>query len=216
MGFGNLSNQIVHDDGSSLSVDQLFENDGRIWFVEQKIRDDHDSTKKRGQLENFGKKALTLQNMFAEPINGIMYFIDPSFTKNIRYYRPAIEDLSYEMGMEMNIFYGKEFFEHLGHPELWEEMIMHLRRWKHEMSDTLMPNFDLDIDNTVRELRDVDPRIWQKVASNSELWEEGIIQALFPTGAALRQIATRLRDSRQHTSSRAGQLLLGRIANYYD
>jgi len=39
-----------------LNLDQLFMDEKYIYFIEQKIRDDHDSTKKRGQLSNFEKK----------------------------------------------------------------------------------------------------------------------------------------------------------------
>ena len=34
----------------------FFKKDDVHYFVEQKVRDDHDSTKKRGQISNFEKK----------------------------------------------------------------------------------------------------------------------------------------------------------------
>ena len=39
----------------NLNLDQHFKSENKIFFVEQKIRDDHDSTKKRGQTDNFEK-----------------------------------------------------------------------------------------------------------------------------------------------------------------
>lgn len=215
MEFENLSALITYDDGSKLNVDQLFQRDGRIWFVEQKVRDDHDSTKKRGQLENYKKKALTLRDMFDQPIAGIMYFIDPSFTKNMRYYKPEVEMLGRELNMEMNIFYGREFFDYFGHPQIWEEMLGYLRRWKREMPDFLMPNFDIDVEKTIRELQGIEAKTWNKVAAKSELWDEGIVKALFPTGEALRAIAENLERSPQVAAIQAARQLHSRIATYY-
>ena len=39
--------------GEAILFDQLFEYNNKIFMIEQKMRDDHDSTKKRGQFENF-------------------------------------------------------------------------------------------------------------------------------------------------------------------
>lgn len=44
------------ENGDKLNADQVFSNEQSIFLVEQKIRDDHDSTKKRGQYSNFKKK----------------------------------------------------------------------------------------------------------------------------------------------------------------
>ena len=41
--------------GKKLVVDQIFSKNDKLFFVEQKIRDDHDSTKKTGQIDNFKK-----------------------------------------------------------------------------------------------------------------------------------------------------------------
>jgi len=58
--FEVLSKYMVNEKGEELSLDQYF-TDGKIYyFVEQKVRDDHDSTKKRGQISNLEKKARNL------------------------------------------------------------------------------------------------------------------------------------------------------------
>ena len=41
-----------------LNLDHHFKKNEKIYFVEQKIRDDHDSTKKRGQTDNFEDKLI--------------------------------------------------------------------------------------------------------------------------------------------------------------
>ncbi len=215
MEFENVPNQVTGDDGSRLIVDQLFRSATHVWFVEQKVRDDHDSTKKRGQIENFQKKALTLRNLFDESVSGIMYFIDPTFTKNERYYRPEVLRLSRDLDMEMNIFYGVELFEHFQNREVWDELTSYLRRWKEEMPDYPPLNFDADVEDTLLELQAIELRTWKKIASNDEIWREGIINVLFPTGAALRAIAERLRSTASWQHKKVAEKLMSRIETYY-
>lgn len=52
IGFEILSKSMVNEKGEELSLDQYFTGSGRYYFIEQKVRDDHDSTKKRGQISN--------------------------------------------------------------------------------------------------------------------------------------------------------------------
>ncbi|MBR4485990.1 restriction endonuclease [bacterium] len=59
LGYTNLNKEIHKNvKGDLLKADQIFMDNehNKIYLVEQKIRDDHDSTKKRGQYENFDKK----------------------------------------------------------------------------------------------------------------------------------------------------------------
>lgn len=44
-GFTILDKKFLSDNNEDLNVDQCFSKDNKIYFVEQKIRDDHDSTK---------------------------------------------------------------------------------------------------------------------------------------------------------------------------
>ena len=47
MGYENLDKSIGNDEnGNALSADQIFKENDKIYLIEQKIRDDHDSTKK--------------------------------------------------------------------------------------------------------------------------------------------------------------------------
>ena len=50
--------------GETILFDQLFEYNNKIFMIEQKMRDDHDSTKKRGQFENFIKKVEYLKETY--------------------------------------------------------------------------------------------------------------------------------------------------------
>ena len=83
MGYINLDKNISPE----LKADQLFRKDGVIYLIEQKIRDDHDSTKKRGQYDNFSKKYSLLRKQYQDyEINAVMWFIDNGLRKNRRYY----------------------------------------------------------------------------------------------------------------------------------
>ena len=78
-----------------LGVDQIFLIDNELHFVEQKIRDDHDSTKKRGQIDNFEKKLEVINDTYSNrTIFGYFYFIDDSFNKNKKFYDAEIYKLS--------------------------------------------------------------------------------------------------------------------------
>jgi hypothetical protein len=62
-----------------LDLDQAFRNGNYIYFVEQKVRDDHDSTKKRGQIGNFEKKINALLKTYKETeLKCYTYFIRES------------------------------------------------------------------------------------------------------------------------------------------
>lgn len=87
------------------------------------MRDDHDSSKKRGQFVNSQLKYQTLLKQYpGHEIHAIMWFVDPAFHKNERYYleqameaNKEIERSSATIGI--HICYGSEFFELIGTPE---------------------------------------------------------------------------------------------------
>lgn len=53
--YEELERSVTHDK-EKLLLDQLIQKRDTIIFIEQKIRDDHDSTKKKGQINNFKEK----------------------------------------------------------------------------------------------------------------------------------------------------------------
>ena len=56
LGYEILPKNITTANGERLSLDQFFTDGRTYYFIEQKIRDDHDSSKKRGQVANFKAK----------------------------------------------------------------------------------------------------------------------------------------------------------------
>nr|WP_307918320.1 hypothetical protein [Mycoplasmopsis bovis] len=95
------------------------------------MRDDHDSTKKRGQIDNFLKKYNHVKTIY--PINnivGIMWFVDDSFKKNKGFYHNEISNLN-KYDRNLHLFYGKELFDFFELPHIWDELIEHLENfWK--------------------------------------------------------------------------------------
>lgn len=85
--------------------DQLCRYGDRVLFIEQKIRDDHDSTKKTGQIQNFITKKEIVEEQYPNTeVISLMWFIDPSFTRNRAYYFNYV-------GTEL--VYGENLFRYL-------------------------------------------------------------------------------------------------------
>lgn len=107
---------MVSESSETLSLDQYF-TDGRIYyFIEQKVRDDHDSAKKQGQISNSETKLKILHKKHGPELFGVMYFIDPDLTKNKNHYLQELKKLEEFYGVKLSLFYGKELFDYLQEP----------------------------------------------------------------------------------------------------
>jgi len=174
--------------GARLSVDQVFSKGGSMFFAEQKIRDDHDSTKKRGQIENFEKKidAIMAKHKDSE-IKGFFYFVDESFSKNHRFYKAEIAGLSRDYGIALQLVYGSALFDKLGHGRVWPEMLGHLKMWKQRIPELPEINFDKNPQASFDEIKQLEPGTYRKLFSNRDLDE--LLCVLFPEGETLRLLA---------------------------
>lgn len=146
IGYTNLDKNIGFDEErNSLSADQVFTKDNTVYLIEQKIRDDHDSTKKRGQFANFKKKYECLQRSYPDKqINATMWFIDPSLVKNKSYYTEEINKETLA-NLTLNICYGGSLFDDvIGYPEVWNEICTYLSRHKDSRKEEILtiPDFD--------------------------------------------------------------------------
>jgi len=184
-GFINLSKNIRNERGDLFSLDQYFTDNIKYYFIEQKVRDDHDSSKKRGQISNFEIKLEILYKFHGSMLVGIMYFIDPDLTKNRNYYFQEIERLKNFYGVELYLFYGKELFEYLKKPEIWDNIILWLKEWKESLPELPEINFDETPERSFHEIKDLELRNWRKILENEKLWKEGVIKAIFPNGTTL-------------------------------
>jgi hypothetical protein len=192
LGFKILCKSKKSESGETLSLDQYFTNRNNqvFYFIEQKVRDDHDSTKKRGQISNFEKKLETLcKEHGTKKVVGIMYFMDPEFAKNKDYYLREFEKLEKKFfGVKLYLFYGKELFEHFKHPEIWSDILLWLKQWKDNLPEFPEINFDAKPEESFEEIKDLESKIWEKILTNDKLWDEGIIRALFQNGSTLKKL----------------------------
>jgi len=181
-----LEKNISMDNGNKLNIDQCFKKNGKIYFVEQKVRDDHDSTKKRGQIQNFEKKLNEMINKYGERnLVGIFYFIDPELKKNKNYYDAELKRMSKDYGVALNLNYGKELFEFLGHSEVWKEILKYLEEWKKEIPELPETNFDLDAESSFEEIKNLNPALFRTIFKNDEIFNE-IILTIFPEKKTLK------------------------------
>ncbi|MEO0151742.1 MAG: HpyAIV family type II restriction enzyme [candidate division WOR-3 bacterium] len=169
-----------------LFLDQYFTDGENYYFIEQKVRDDHDSSKKRGQFSNFKTKVEILYKKHKSNLIGIMYFIDPTLYKNRNYYIKEIEKLREIYKVKLYLFYGKELFEYFKCSEIWDNILRWLKTWKENLPELPEINFDKKPRNSFEEIKDLDLKTWKKLLSNRMLLEEGIINTLFPTGETLK------------------------------
>jgi len=215
LGFKILSKSIVNESDETLSLDQYF-TDGKVYyFIEQKVRDDHDSTKKRGQIENFEAKLEILHKRHGSELIGIMYFIDPDLSKNKNYYLQELERLEKFYGVKLGLFYGKELFKHLKRPEIWENILLWLKQWKDSLPELPEINFDALPQESFEEIKMLELRSWRKILENDILWEEGIIKAIFRQGTTLRLLLDFFKKQHTMPYNQLANMLTERLGKYY-
>ncbi|MDR1544009.1 MAG: hypothetical protein LBS50_06305 [Prevotellaceae bacterium] len=181
-----LQKRYTLENGDVLDIDQCFKKGKKVYFIEQKVRDDHDSTKKRGQIENFEKKLNLMLSKYPEKqLVGIFYFIDPDLVKNKNYYTDELAKMMLDYGVETQIFYGKPLFNYLGFDKIWDEILKYLAKWRKEIPDLPEINFDLEAKQTFEEIKDLKPIVFRKLLENEEIFNE-IILTLFPKKTTLK------------------------------
>ena len=171
-GFKSLDKIYKKEGKKVLNLDQLFIKDKKIVFIEQKIRDDHDSTKKRGQIDNFIQKIEILQNKYPNlDIEAIFYFIDNGLKKNKNFYQEKIEEIKNDYGIECYLFYSEELFERYN-IYIWDEIINYLKKWKQEIPELPEIDFDKDIDKNFEEIKKVELEKFRKIFKNDEVFNQ--------------------------------------------
>jgi len=215
LGFKILSKSMVNERGETLSLDQYF-TDGKVYyFIEQKVRDDHDSTKKRGQISNFETKLEILHKKHGSGLFGVMYFIDPDLSKNKNYYVEELKRLEKFYGVKLYLFYGKELFDYLQQPDIWDNILSWLKQWKDSLPELPEINFDITPQESLEEIKELELRSWRKILENEKLWDEGIIRAIFREGTILQLLLGFFKH--QHTTpyNQLAIVLTERLREYY-
>lgn len=193
MGYTNISKDIGCDeDGNALSADQVFYKNDTIYLIEQKIRDDHDSTKKRGQYQNFKKKYDLLKRKYPQFRKevAIMWFIDDGLVKNRNYYRSeAAADTP--AGIDIKILYGSSLFEEVFNKmDAWNELVSYLTQNKRERSDEVLtiPDFDTSPEmlRALKKLKEQNYNLFKRLKNDGKY--EQLRNELFPSGYNLNKV----------------------------
>ena len=216
LGFKVLSKSMVNEEGKRLSLDQYFTDGKAYYFIEQKARDDHDSTKKRGQISNFEAKLEILHKKHGEKLSGIMFFIDPDLSKNKNYYVEELKRLEKFYGVKLNLFYGKELFEYLQKPEIWDNMLSWLKQWKDSIPELPEINFDITPQEAFEEIKDLELRTWRRILENEKLWDGGIIKAIFREGITLQLLLEFFKKQSTTPYNQLATLLAKKLGEYYE
>jgi hypothetical protein len=215
VGFIHLPKRIIVSSGETLSCDQYFvspdQNDH--FLVEQKVRDDHDSTKKRGQVANFRRKLEVLKGRHTS-LTGVMYFIDPSLNKNKNYYDTEIQQIGQELGIATHLFYNGDFFRFIdgGNDRLWTVLVNSLEAWRSSVHEDMQLNFDIEPEVTAEELKAIAPTIWLKFIANDGIWSSGVMHTIFPSGESLKLMVDIFRIRATQDVRNRRQLELAAIA----
>lgn len=105
--------EILEGKSSDKVADCLFMYKGKTYPIEQKVRDDHDTSKRVGQATDFIEKKKIFR-----PDASACWFIDNNFRKNKKYYSTLFADEMY-YGDEINKFMyeifgdiGNDFFSY--------------------------------------------------------------------------------------------------------
>jgi hypothetical protein len=193
-GFDNLNRNIKNNESiETLKVNQLFSKDETIYFIDQKIRDYHNSTKRVEKFSNFIKKIKLLREQNpAEPIVAIMWFMDVLLIKNKAYYSAEMNRLKCE-NIEIHLFYGEDLFRYLKIEEAWSELVSFLSRMEMEIRNELdeLPDFDKG-DEIYQALTKLSKKLWEKLVSNEDIYVS-LRNAFFPTSFNLER-AKEIRD----------------------
>ena len=189
-------------DGEQKELDLHFSQNGVFFFAEMKVRDDHDSTKKKGQITDFRAKIKTLAEMHGgENLRALLFFVDPGQKKNRKFYAEQLKEIHANFSVPTDLCYGGDFFDKvIPGAEIWTEVESHLRRWRDEIPEFPEVNFDKDAAASAKELEEFareNTTGLRKIFGHEDL-RRTILPILFPNGAALRM----LKEHIQHPAVR--------------
>jgi len=113
------------------------------------------------------------------------------------------------------LFYGKEFFKFLKVPFLWNNILNWLKIWKDTLPDLPEVNFDLDVEKSFDEIKNLEIQYFRKLFENKTLFEEGIIKIISPTGKVLKLLKNYFEKNSLSAYKNLAKLLGERIKKYY-
>ena len=197
------------NDDTELSIDQLFSKRDKLYMIEQKVRDDHDSTKKVGQFDNFENKYFALTQRYDYEIIPIMWFIDDSLEKNRKYYQDRMNSMANDYACSPKLFYGDRMFSDIEDFDykIWEEMLDYLEKWKDTLPDMPEINFDNNAEIVFEEIKDLKPSIYRKILNNNEVLKQ-IFPIIFPDGTVLQLLCDYFLSKHEPIYHTLGEMLM--------
>lgn len=179
-----------NNDSNRVNIDIIARFNDKLIFIEQKILDNHDSTKKIGQLRNFQEKATVVsRNYSGYSIYGFEWFIDDSQRKNganWAKHNSSFIQLNQQYIDRLYVMYGQELekkltditgVDHSGMLLDFEEKMKtwHINHGK-ELPELIFDKLPMDV---VDELKKYPFSRTYKMFSNTDLNEQ-IFPILFP------------------------------------
>jgi hypothetical protein len=216
-GYHRLDNRI-NVSGKTMKCDHyvLSPNGSFAVLIEQRVKDDHDSSKARRQWrENFAPKVCALYQKHDKNLIAVTYFIDPTFRKNFDIYSQEAERLKSKLNLlTIHIWYGQELFENLpfANPKDWDAIIEWLHEWRKRLPK--LPEVNWETEEAITELQDIarrNPSLWEKLAMQEQLWAEGYLDVLFPTRKGLFAILNTLSGQSGRRHQKASNALRKRL-----
>lgn len=197
LGFTILDKKLLKEEtkhNKEYNIDQLIKKNNIIYLIEQKVRDDHDSTKKVGQFANFEAKYFEVARKYQNNrVIPIMWFIDDSLKKNRKYYTKQMKEMADFYNCDPKLYYGVEMFSGsetgiVDFPkEMWNEIIEYLTKWKETLPEMPEVNLDLNSEEAFEELKDLSPAIYRRLFKNEEIKEQ-IFPIIFTEGIVLKKL----------------------------
>ncbi len=130
--------------------------------------------------------------------------------KNQNYYKEELQKLSADYGVPLSLCYGKGLFEKLNIPQIWDEVLNHLARWRETLLDLPSLNFDENPLESFKEIKDLAPSVYRKLLDNDEIFN--LVLILFPEQKVLKMLVEHFRQQNktiyQQLMSKLAQKLL--------
>ncbi|WRF11294.1 type II restriction endonuclease [Helicobacter pylori] len=131
-------------------------------------------------------KQLKSDEFHGENIQGYFYFIDEGLNKNQNYYKEELQKVSVDYGVPLSLCYGKELFESLNIPQVWDEVLNHLAWWRETLPDLPSLNFDENPLKSFQEIKDLVPSVYRKLLDNDGIFN--LVLILFPEQKVLKML----------------------------
>lgn len=188
--FKVLNGRVLSQEGNFLDIDLYFKKNDIIYVLEQKIRDDHDTTKKAGQVSNLIRKYNSVVNLSGDNLvyTGF-FFVDPLFVKNKLFYENSLSEIT----NNYKVFYGKDLFDKLEISKSWVELISYFEDWKINNSISNVYNFDKTPDISHIALKSMSKVKLRNIFSNDDI-VHFLSETLFPDGSTYKMLLASSKD----------------------